>query len=127
VILLRPASTDGLFHQLAAALATGNDVIVEGELAAGRLLANLPPRVRARIRAGGHAVSAALVEAGPEALGAILKDLAARPGPIIPVQAAASAHMRTAGAYCLDWLVEEVSTSVNTTAAGGNASLMTLA
>jgi RHH-type proline utilization regulon transcriptional repressor/proline dehydrogenase/delta 1-pyrroline-5-carboxylate dehydrogenase len=35
--------------------------------------------------------------------------------------------MRTAGAYCLDWLVEEVSTSVNTTAAGGNASLMTLA
>jgi RHH-type proline utilization regulon transcriptional repressor/proline dehydrogenase/delta 1-pyrroline-5-carboxylate dehydrogenase len=72
-------------------------------------------------------VSAALVEAGPEALGAILKDLAARPGPIIPVQAAASAHMRTAGAYCLDWLVEEVSTSVNTTAAGGNASLMTLA
>jgi len=127
VILLRPASTDGLFHQLAAALATGNDVIVEGELAAGRLLGNLPPRVRTRIRAGGHAVSAALVEAGPEALGVILKDLAARPGPIIPVQAAASAHMRTAGAYCLDWLVEEVSTSVNTTAAGGNASLMTLA
>jgi len=126
-ILLRPASTDGLFHQLAAALATGNDVIVDGELAAGRLLGNLPPRVRARIRAAQDVVSAALVEAGPEALGAILKDLAARPGPIIPVQAAASAHMRTAGAYCLDWLVEEVSTSVNTTAAGGNASLMTLA
>jgi RHH-type transcriptional regulator, proline utilization regulon repressor / proline dehydrogenase / delta 1-pyrroline-5-carboxylate dehydrogenase len=29
-------------------------------------------------------------------------------------------------AYDAAWLVEEVSTSINTTAAGGNASLMTL-
>jgi RHH-type proline utilization regulon transcriptional repressor/proline dehydrogenase/delta 1-pyrroline-5-carboxylate dehydrogenase len=29
-------------------------------------------------------------------------------------------------AYRLNWLVEEVSTSINTTAAGGNASLMAL-
>ena len=28
--------------------------------------------------------------------------------------------------YCLDWLVEEVSTSINTAAAGGNASLMAI-
>jgi RHH-type proline utilization regulon transcriptional repressor/proline dehydrogenase/delta 1-pyrroline-5-carboxylate dehydrogenase len=68
-----------------------------------------------------------LVEAGPEAHGVILKDLAARAGPIIPVQAATSAQMYMADAYCLEWLIEEVSTSVNTTAAGGNASLMTLA
>jgi len=126
-VLLRPASTDGLFHQLAAALATGNDVIIEGELAAGRLLGNLPSRVQARIRSGHDSPSAALVEAGPGELGAILRDLAARRGPIIPVQAATSAQMYMADAYCLEWLVEEVSTSVNTTAAGGNASLMTLA
>ena len=126
-VLLRPASTDGLFHQLAAALATGNDVIIEGELAAGRLLGNLPSRVQARIRSGHDSPSAALVEAGPDELGAILRDLAARRGPIIPVQAATSAQMYMADAYCLEWLVEEVSTSVNTTAAGGNASLMTLA
>jgi len=126
-VLLRPASTDGLFHQLAAALATGNDVIIEGELAAGRLLGNLPSRVQARIRSGHDSPSAALVEAGPDELGAILRDLAARRGPIIPVQAATSAQMYIADAYCLEWLVEEVSTSVNTTAAGGNASLMTLA
>ena len=31
-----------------------------------------------------------------------------------------------AEAYCLDWLLEEVSTSINTAAAGGNASLMTI-
>ena len=126
-VLLRPASTDGLFHQLAAALATGNDVIIEGELAAGRLLGNLPSRVQARIRSGHDSPSAALVEAGPDKLGAILRDLAARPGPIILVQAAATGQMGTVGAYCLHWLVEEVSTSINTTAAGGNASLMTLA
>jgi RHH-type proline utilization regulon transcriptional repressor/proline dehydrogenase/delta 1-pyrroline-5-carboxylate dehydrogenase len=29
-------------------------------------------------------------------------------------------------AYCCAWLVEEVVTSINTTAAGGNASLMAL-
>jgi RHH-type proline utilization regulon transcriptional repressor/proline dehydrogenase/delta 1-pyrroline-5-carboxylate dehydrogenase len=29
-------------------------------------------------------------------------------------------------AYCLNWLLEEVSTSINTTAAGGNASLMAI-
>jgi RHH-type transcriptional regulator, proline utilization regulon repressor / proline dehydrogenase / delta 1-pyrroline-5-carboxylate dehydrogenase len=125
-VLLRPASTDGLFHQLAAALATGNDVIIEGELAAGRLLGNLPSRVQARIRSGHDSPSAALVEAGPDELGAILRDLAARRGALIPVQAATSAQIYMVDTYCLDWLVEEVSTSVNTTAAGGNASLMTL-
>jgi RHH-type proline utilization regulon transcriptional repressor/proline dehydrogenase/delta 1-pyrroline-5-carboxylate dehydrogenase len=29
-------------------------------------------------------------------------------------------------AYCLNWLLREVSISVNTAAAGGNASLMTI-
>jgi RHH-type proline utilization regulon transcriptional repressor/proline dehydrogenase/delta 1-pyrroline-5-carboxylate dehydrogenase len=32
----------------------------------------------------------------------------------------------TNGSYRNDWLVEEISTSINTAAAGGNASLMTL-
>ena len=45
--------------------------------------------------------------------------IARLPGPIVLTQANAP--------YRLDWLVEEVSTSINTTAAGGNASLMTLA
>ena len=41
------------------------------------------------------------------------------PGSIVPVHADDHGH-----GYCLDWLLEEVSTSINTTAAGGNASLM---
>ena len=28
--------------------------------------------------------------------------------------------------YCLNWMLEEVSTSINTAAAGGNASLMAI-
>jgi len=33
---------------------------------------------------------------------------------------------RDPDAYCLNWLLEEVSTSINTAAAGGNASLMSI-
>ena len=43
------------------------------------------------------------------------------------VQAASTEELkRDPDAYCLNWLLEEVSTSINTTAAGGNASLMTI-
>ena len=45
--------------------------------------------------------------------------LAELPGPIVLPQAGCAG-------YRLDWLVEEVSTSINTTAAGGNASLMAI-
>ncbi len=48
-------------------------------------------------------------------------------GPLVLVQAATSAEIAAdPQAYCLNWLVEEVSTSINTAAAGGNASLMTI-
>jgi RHH-type proline utilization regulon transcriptional repressor/proline dehydrogenase/delta 1-pyrroline-5-carboxylate dehydrogenase len=43
------------------------------------------------------------------------------PGPIVSVHAARTDEPL---AYQTDWLLEEVSTSINTTAAGGNASLM---
>lgn len=46
------------------------------------------------------------------------------PGAIIPVYAG---ELRHALVYPLDSLLEEVSTSINTTAAGGNAGLMTIA
>jgi RHH-type proline utilization regulon transcriptional repressor/proline dehydrogenase/delta 1-pyrroline-5-carboxylate dehydrogenase len=44
----------------------------------------------------------------------------------VTAQAADSTALLEPGAYRAEWLVEEVSTSINTTAAGGNASLMTL-
>ncbi len=51
------------------------------------------------------------------ALGAHSRRLAARDGPIVPVHVAP---------YPLEFLVDEVSLSVNTAAAGGNASLMSI-
>ena len=51
--------------------------------------------------------------------------LAAREGAIVSLHAASAETLAGAdGARLLDWLCEEVSVSINTTAAGGNASLM---
>lgn len=112
-ILLRPATQEGLYGQMAAVLATGNTATVEGMA----LPAGLPEAVAARFApdAGAH-FAACLVEGDAEAVRAACKAVAELPGPIVPVH-------RTPGPN-LVWLLEEVSTSINTTAAGGNASLM---
>ena len=60
---------------------------------------------------------AALIEAEAEMLPAILGQIADLPGRIVPCHIAP---------YAGAWLLEEVSISTNTTAAGGNASLMAL-
>jgi delta 1-pyrroline-5-carboxylate dehydrogenase len=53
--------------------------------------------------------------------------IAALDGPLVLVQSATTEEMEAdVEAYCLNWLLEEVSTSINTAAAGGNASLMTI-
>ena len=119
-VLLLPLTRAGLFEQLGAALAGGNEVIV-GE---GEVPADLPASVLHRLhpatdwRAEGP-YAGALIEGGRDAVGAALRALAELPGPIVLPQAGSAG-------YRLDWLVEEVSTSINTTAAGGNASLMVL-
>ena len=113
-VLLRATSEAARVRQLAAALAGGNNV-------AGDLPAKLPPEARDRVRPADGPLAAALVD-GDEAALALLAELAARPGAVVPVHAPDAS-----GDYCADWLVEEVSTSVNTTAAGGNASLMAMA
>jgi RHH-type proline utilization regulon transcriptional repressor/proline dehydrogenase/delta 1-pyrroline-5-carboxylate dehydrogenase len=55
------------------------------------------------------------------------QEIAAMSGPLLLTQAASTAELeRNPEAYCLNWLLEEVSTSINTAAAGGNASLMSI-
>jgi RHH-type proline utilization regulon transcriptional repressor/proline dehydrogenase/delta 1-pyrroline-5-carboxylate dehydrogenase len=123
-VLCAPATVDGGLNQLAAAFVTGNRVLVP---ASSRHLvpAELPQQVRDRIayvnddelaRAG---FQAALVEQGanPE----LRVQLAARPGAIVTIIDSESQQAIPA------WrLVAERAVCVNTTAAGGNASLMTL-
>ncbi|MCP1468759.1 RHH-type proline utilization regulon transcriptional repressor/proline dehydrogenase/delta 1-pyrroline-5-carboxylate dehydrogenase [Sphingobium sp. OAS761] len=116
-ILLRPATRLGLFRQMAAVLATGNSGAVVGMA--------LPPGLPAPVAAcfttdPAGPFAAALVEGGPDRVAALVESVAGLDGPIVPV------HAEGPEGYCLDWLLEEVSTSVNTTAAGGNASLMML-
>ncbi|WP_294194531.1 trifunctional transcriptional regulator/proline dehydrogenase/L-glutamate gamma-semialdehyde dehydrogenase [uncultured Sphingomonas sp.] len=124
-VLALPQTRDGLFEQLGAALAAGNDVVVGDAAALHEALAILPPTVAARVqvvddwRREQSAFAGALIEGDAVRVREVLGTLAALPGPIVLPQASGTG-------YRLDWLVEEVSTSINTTAAGGNASLMSL-
>ncbi|MCW1430757.1 trifunctional transcriptional regulator/proline dehydrogenase/L-glutamate gamma-semialdehyde dehydrogenase [Novosphingobium sp. JCM 18896] len=119
-VLMRPATRDGLIEQMAAVLATGNRGFVESM----PLPAGLPPAVAAAFALDRSApFAAALVEGSRTQAAAMVEAVAAMPGAIVTVHAAETGQPL---AYACDWLLEEVSTSINTTAAGGNASLMML-
>jgi RHH-type proline utilization regulon transcriptional repressor/proline dehydrogenase/delta 1-pyrroline-5-carboxylate dehydrogenase len=118
-IALRPQTRAGLLEQMAAVLATGNTGAIEDMALPERL----PAEIAACFTQGDARVSAALVEGNAVRVREVAQAMAARDGAIVPVHAAASGPGLS---YSLEWLLEEVSTSVNTTAAGGNASLMML-
>jgi RHH-type proline utilization regulon transcriptional repressor/proline dehydrogenase/delta 1-pyrroline-5-carboxylate dehydrogenase len=113
-----------LLNQLAAVLATGNRAVVLAR--SGHLLPEgLPPEVRDRIQVIGsideckYPFQVALVETSTSH--ALRPVLAARDGAIISM-----IDTSEEGAIPLWRLVAERALCVNTTAAGGNASLMTL-
>ena len=113
-ILMQPETDAGLFAQMAAVLATGNSGAV------AQLPAKLPAIVAARFAPEAAAPpSVALVEGdASECVSAV----AALEGPIVSVYVAS----REGLPYPCTALVEEVVTSINTTAAGGNANLMAI-
>ncbi|MCA3562021.1 MAG: trifunctional transcriptional regulator/proline dehydrogenase/L-glutamate gamma-semialdehyde dehydrogenase [Aestuariivirga sp.] len=131
-ILLVPQTLKGLHRQLAAALATGNEAVVDHSSGLAETLKLLPPSVRSRVFETfdwdlDGPFSGALAEGDAAQIRAVSVKVAALAGPLVLVQAAsAEALAADPQAYCLNWLVEEVSTSINTAAAGGNASLMTI-
>ena len=131
-VLLVPQTAKGLFRQMAAALAAGNEVVIDTASGFSGLLAGLPASVAARVTWSGNweadgPFSGALVEGDAARVRAVNRRIAMLAGPLVLVQAAATEALDTdAAAYCLNWLLEEVSTSINTAAAGGNASLMTI-
>ncbi|MBQ5962262.1 trifunctional transcriptional regulator/proline dehydrogenase/L-glutamate gamma-semialdehyde dehydrogenase [Massilia sp. ZL223] len=123
-LLCAPATQAGLLNQLAAALATGNRALV---LAGSQELipAKLPVLVKERVRFVGEAelgaedFQIALLETG--LAGSLRSQLAARPGAIVGIVDTSAREP-----VALWRLVTERAVCVNTTAAGGNASLMTL-
>lgn len=131
-ILLIPKTAEGLYNQLAAALATGNSIAIDDQLYSRGALIGLPNCVTKGIIwtsdwAKDGPFAGALVEGDRERISYAIKRIANLPGPLVLVQAASLEEMTQGSlSYGLDWLIEEVSISINTAAAGGNASLMAI-
>ncbi|MFK0161657.1 trifunctional transcriptional regulator/proline dehydrogenase/L-glutamate gamma-semialdehyde dehydrogenase [Rhizobium sp. NPDC090279] len=131
-ILLAPQTALGLHVQIAAGLETGNSIIIDAASGLQDELRNLPAQVANRISwskdwAADGPFAGALIEGNAERVQQAIKVISAIPGPLVLTQAASSEEIaKNADAYCLNWLLEEVTTSINTAAAGGNASLMTI-
>lgn len=129
LIALSARTTTGLRIQFGTVLATGNRAVVSGDASA---LADLPESVAASLQTSADALAhpdmvAALIEGDAAAVTAATHRLAERDGAIVSLQAISSAALARGEGYVTDWLVEEVATTINTVAAGGNASLMALA
>jgi RHH-type proline utilization regulon transcriptional repressor/proline dehydrogenase/delta 1-pyrroline-5-carboxylate dehydrogenase len=127
-ILCAAASAKGLLNQLAAVLVTGNRALVLADASTNpgdQVLATLPAEVKERVRFVGEAeldgleIQMAMVDSGLQ--GKLQAKLAARPGAIVGI-----VDTQPGQAVALWRLVAERALCVNTTAAGGNASLMTL-
>jgi RHH-type transcriptional regulator, proline utilization regulon repressor / proline dehydrogenase / delta 1-pyrroline-5-carboxylate dehydrogenase len=131
-ILLLPETSAGLYQQMACTLATGNDAVIGSSPDLSARLDGLPASVARRISFSGEwslhgAYAGALIEGDARRVQAMQRAIAALPGPLVVVQAAASSEMRdNPAAYNLCWLLREVSISINTAAAGGNANLMAM-
>ena len=131
-ILLVPQTEAGLVSQLGAALATGNSVTIDTDSGLQGKFSDLPAEIAARIIwssdwASHGPYAGALVEGDGNSLISVSRRIASLPGPLVLTQAASSADIAGMDEpYCLNWLLEEVSLSVNTAAAGGNASLMAI-
>jgi RHH-type proline utilization regulon transcriptional repressor/proline dehydrogenase/delta 1-pyrroline-5-carboxylate dehydrogenase len=117
-VLCAAASTAGLLNQLAAVLATGNRALVLGQ-ALPRMPAALPVQFVEEAELDGCEFQIAMIESG--LAGNLRARLAARPDAIIGI-----VDTEALEPVALWRLVAERALCVNTTAAGGNASLMTL-
>ncbi|WP_316193575.1 trifunctional transcriptional regulator/proline dehydrogenase/L-glutamate gamma-semialdehyde dehydrogenase [Bradyrhizobium sp. SZCCHNRI1029] len=127
VVAALARSEQALLVQIGVILMTGNDAFVERASPACAVLGPLTSRLRGRLRivdswrALGD-LQAVLADGEADELIALGRDLATRPGPIVPLVTPRASD----GCYDLDRLVTEVSLSTNTAAAGGNASLMSI-
>ena len=129
-ILVMTESARGLFAALAATLATGNRAAVVAPPAVHAMLASLP-KIAADVieaapedwtQAGARAV---LYEGDAAGLLAVTAKLAGAEGAVVPVHSVSVEGLEDGTEdFPTDWLVEEKTVSINTAAAGGNATLM---
>ena len=129
MVALVPATEEGLLIQLGAVLATGNKARVVGGGDVAKVLDKLPTILGTFVSAGTDLKGAVgvLVEGDAEKIRQVSREAATLEGPVVLVQGASTRGLAEGTqVYNLDLLVLEVSTSINTAAAGGNASLMTI-
>ncbi len=130
-VLCRAATRDGLAMQLAAVFATGNRAVIEQAARFEGFVEALPDVLGVQWRdpevSAERPVALALFEGGGEALREFSIRMARREGPLVTVFARSSRQLRDGDGYPLEFLLRERSLSVNTAAAGGNASLMSIA
>ena len=130
----QPCTAEGLLAQWQACHASGCTMVLQDTPTLRALVASSwPPEAPAPERAVQWAsapelaqwpLQAALVERDGDALQPLLQQLSQRPGPLLMVQGLSSEDIRHGARYRQERLLREISTSTNTTAAGGNASLM---
>ncbi len=116
-----------LWQQISATLCTGNRALVAAPGPAR--LGNLPPTLANWIGVTAdhrrEAFQAALFDGSRAGLISLCRSLAARKGAIVPVHVGRP-DAEPGRTYPLEWLVREKTVSINTAAAGGNASLMAM-
>ena len=113
-------TTEALLQQLIAVFATGNRAVLEDSEAARQLSGRLNGDVELAGNLAEADVAGVLFAGKAEAADQLQRRLAARDGALIQLLAADAADIN------LHRLVVERAVSVNTTAAGGNASLMSM-
>ncbi|MEO8849460.1 MAG: bifunctional proline dehydrogenase/L-glutamate gamma-semialdehyde dehydrogenase PutA, partial [Casimicrobiaceae bacterium] len=129
-VLCVAATRNDLLLQLATVLAAGSGAIWIHDEVAMLLRHDLPAALQRCVAwddVNGTAIDAALAAADDDRVRTLSERLAQRTGPIIGLQAVRpGARISGVAAYAIDRLQVERSVSVNTAAAGGNASLMTI-
>jgi RHH-type proline utilization regulon transcriptional repressor/proline dehydrogenase/delta 1-pyrroline-5-carboxylate dehydrogenase len=123
-VLCVAGDADGMLEQVAAVLATGNVALRRESDAARALQRRLPMSVSAgvRIALGEDEIAAALFDGDREARARLHDELARNEGALVPLITRGA----ITGRYPLYRLDAERVVSINTTAAGGNTTLMTL-
>ncbi|MBR0682813.1 trifunctional transcriptional regulator/proline dehydrogenase/L-glutamate gamma-semialdehyde dehydrogenase [Roseomonas eburnea] len=131
-VLCRAVTREGLLLHLAACFATGNRASIAVPKALMQVLDGLPPALARQIEQATEVdpavFDAVLVEADgdADALRLLLRRAAAAEGPIRSVLVASPAGGGGRRLHVLDMLLAERCISINTAAAGGNASLLSL-
>jgi RHH-type proline utilization regulon transcriptional repressor/proline dehydrogenase/delta 1-pyrroline-5-carboxylate dehydrogenase len=129
-VLCVASTLGGARAQLVAVLATGNRALFAPGIG-GQMVAALPAALKDFVHVEKDEQSAlydaVLFEGDSDELHALIRRVAGRAGPIVNVQGVAAGALDNGqDDYALERLLSERSVSVNTAAAGGNASLMTI-